>query len=1253
MTGFPFLIISDGKGAFNVIIMRSGLGGLATALTLLWASCALAEPVPRTTPAAGSVIARKTGEEVRFIDVSAWRGVDVHQDLLGGDVLRTNALGNLAVLFSDNTQVRLGRNTTMVVKEIRPGDDSLLSLEEGSIWARAERGGEGIVVETPAAAAAIRGTDWTMTVDGDGRTSLIVLEGLVELSNAYGSVTVARGEAASAAIGQAPTKTVIVDPDDREQMLFYLSLRNGFAAMPASPLSSPDMRRERARIAALPEAERGSEDWLSLAEIALVYDGHAAAAQAAAQARAHMLSASQRARLDLVDAIMAAAEGRYVDAGRLFEKARPRLAGSRRAMAAYGGYFSRSLADPERVERPPASSEGGPYGAMMEAWTAGFLKDIPAAIEVVRRAEQRYPDDPTLPAIRAQFALLIDDREQVKEAVDRALAIDPDDPTALEARANYRSAIEGDLKGALSDLTRASTIAPGASSIWNSLGLVESARGANREAEAALKRAIELDPRDPVSHANLAIIYLEQDRLAEAKAEIDIAMAADPAFDIALTARGLYYLKTGELDKAMQDLLAGSTANPAYSQGLLLLAAGYYESGDTEPAEQALENADRLDPNDPATANVATAVAINDYDSDRAIRSAQEALKRSRARGGDYAALSASRDQGSTLNQAYRLQGLDAWGRYYADAVFDAFAAGALVDQSVAGSPSPFVTESSFGATPGAPVANAQSYGPFLLGLMLDPQMLAGRQRSANLLRRPFVEGSVEGGFIAGAAEGWTAEGEVQGYIAYPFPVSFYGQVAASESTESRAGTPEGAAAPNITFDLENQSVVGTGYIAARPTPNDRVVAYFNTQDVISNLLDVQFVPDPPVPFLGGLDITAIAYNREVEDKANSYGVAWSHTFGYRNVVNAGVFASGFDRTSEEVGGFLLSNDIIGVSLVDIQTEQSSLLGAVNHTYGVGDLTLRYGVEAGTLDQSRAEQNIVLLILPNDVVGDVTTDGYDVSLGVGRAYFDAVYDLTPKLKFEGGLFATYIEGGPFDQTTFEPRAGIAWMPAEHHWLRAGYMRESWPINAVSFAPVGILGLQSNQVPLDIGGYTDTFAARWDAEWTDRFFTSIDYQHQEAHNLSIPVPLSLDQISLSEGRIDRVSATANLWLTHGFGAYATVAYADSEDLDPNSANFGGPLPFVPEQMARLGLTWVNDHSIRATLAATYVGERSGDAFGTRISDYWTVDAFLTWEPLDKRFALELAGYNLLDEEFEVAPNIPGWGRTFTGSLKIRF
>ena len=45
--------------------------------------------------------------------------------------------------------------------------DSVFELRRGTIWGRAERGGIGLTVETPAAAAAIRGTDFALTVEGD------------------------------------------------------------------------------------------------------------------------------------------------------------------------------------------------------------------------------------------------------------------------------------------------------------------------------------------------------------------------------------------------------------------------------------------------------------------------------------------------------------------------------------------------------------------------------------------------------------------------------------------------------------------------------------------------------------------------------------------------------------------------------------------------------------------------------------------------------------------------------------------------------------------------------------------------------------------------------------------------------------------------------------------------------------------------------------------------------------------------------
>ncbi len=1173
-------------------------------------SPAAAEPVARAADAAASVIARKFGEEVRFIDVSDWRFVDLKQDLLPGDVLRTNATGQLAILFADRTQIRLGRNSSLRVRQVSAGSDAELELEAGTMWARAERGGTGVKIMTPAATAAIRGTDWTMTVEG-AKTSLTVLEGLVELSNDFGSVQVAQGEAAAATIGQAPHKVVIVESDDREQMLFYLAPRNAFNFMPASPLKVADMRREIDRISAMPAEARSTEDLLVLAETQLSLEGREAARASLALLRTRSLSPAQKARADLIEATIAAAERRYDEAAALFGRAAGKLDARRRDIAVYGRYYARSLADPNRVE-PLPTAVGGPYGALLQAYAQGFLKDIKAAIATIKAAERRFPDDPSLPAYRAQLAMLLNDREQAEEAFSRSLSLDPADPTALEGRANYRAGIKGDLDGALIDLQAAVEVAPGSTTTWNAIGNVQSARGDTQSAEEAFKKAIALDPQDPVAYANLAILYLDQSRVEEAKAAIDQAFAADPSFDVALVARGRYHMQTGEVDRAIDDLLAASVSNPSYSQGQLLLAAAHYQKGDRVPAEQAVDNADRLDDNDPVISSYRAALAIDDYDSEGAIRNAQEFMRRSRERGGNFGSLSANRDAGSTLNNAFRLQGLNAWGEYYGDVVFDPFAGSSYIDQTVRGSATPFANSYVYGDNVVTNGANSLSYSSFLQGLLLDPHMLAGSSLTANIVRSPFVETTLGGGVTtAGGDPGYTVEGEVQGYSNLPFPTSYYLNAEWEKSYDERTSP--------IGFGLssEDRLLRGNGYLTASPTPDDRVVTYFNRADEFSNL---------GLP--GGVDI-------ESEAVTTNAGVGISHTIAYRNVVNAALLYN-------EVKADGLNELTLGPGPITTESSQRTYVAALSHNVGEDDLTWRYGIEGGWIE-SYSQYS---------VAGVPTIADPDDTAGYGRVYVDLLNEITPNLKGEYALFGTLVDGQAEDVARLEPRAGIAWSPADGHWLRAGFLRQSLYVTTPTLSSVGVVGLQPNEISTGLGGYVDTLALRWDAEWTPDFFTAAEFQHQDAKDLQITIPFSAFPFSTSEGRIDRGSLTANLLLGHGFGLSATAAYASSEDEDPASASYGESLPFVPDWAGQVALTWVNEANVKATIAANYVGKRDSES-GAELDDYWTLDANLIWEPFGKHMEIELAGYNLLGEDFEVMTGIPGWGPTFKGSMKVRF
>ena len=1212
-----------------------------SALALLGlATTAMAEPLPRNLPAAGSVIARKAGEEVRFVDVSSWRYVDLQQDLLTGDVLRTNANGQLAVLFADRTQVRLGRNTSLMVKSMRSDGDTDLELQSGTIWARAERGGQGLTVDTPAAAAAIRGTDWTLTVGADGKTSLIVLEGKVELKNDFGSVEVSQGEGAVASIGKAPTKIIIAKPKEREQMLFSLQLRDSFRWMPPTTMKAQEQRQARDRIAAEPADRRSAEDWLVLAEASITLEGRQKTREALEAAKAKGLNRSQQARATLMEAMMAGSENRYADAARLFAQAQRGLDPRRANIARYGGFIARSLADPNHIETPPEGVDSA-SAAIGKAWIAGFRNDVRTALDVVKAAERDNPDDAMLPAGRAQLAILLADEAEAKDAIDRALTLDPENPAALDARATYKMGIAFDRKGAIEDLQRAAKAAPGDSGVWNTLGLAYSDRDDNRKAEEAFKRAIELDPLDPLPHANLAILYLDEMRMAEAKREIDLAMKVDPSFDMVLMARGRYHMQTGKMKQGMQDLLAASASNPGVSQIQLLLSAAHYAEKERDATAQALDNAQRLDPYDPLVAVVRTAIAIDEYDADTAIRNAQEIMRLTRARGGDYAALGANQTAGSTLNDAFRLQGLDAWGQYYGDAVFDPFTATSYFDQAVRGSISPFLNTYSTQLAPWSPIGNQDSYSAYIQGLMLGPHMLASRERTTNLLDEPFFETELTGGFLTGGRETtYTGGAEIRGFTFSPIPISIQGNISWSRPRDEIDVTTGDV--------LYNTDITGgNGYVTMSPTPDDRIVAFTSYASSDS------FRDDPSSLFYDTL-------TQDNDASELSSGLAWSHTFGYQNVLNAGLFYNDqkIDSRTDE-SGITFTNGLpaayYGINLGEARVR--SYTGAVSHMIGDDDLTWRYGVEGSFVRSFSSSKTGIVYDYYNPVPdgipddADYNEDIVDADSRLARAYIDARYEITQQLTLEAAAFGRFLDTDDTSISRFEPRIGLAWSPLENHWLRLGYMREGENFSAPTLAPIGVVGLQSNQIGLDGEGYVDTVAFRWDAQWNDRFFTAFDYQRQEAHKVSLVQPLEVSTLDFDKARIDRAALTANLALGHGLGLSATYAHLDSKNLDPITG--GGSLVFVPDQTAQIALTWVNTANVKMTLAGNYVGERVGNAAGTVLDDYWTLDASLQWEPFDKQIELELSAYNLLDEDFELAPGIKGWGPTVKGTLSVRF
>jgi predicted Zn-dependent protease len=1222
-------------------------------------------PIPRPTPYAGAVISTKGGEELQLRAEADWRSVVVTQNLVGGDTLRTNSAGAVAVLFEDRTQVRVARNSTLIVKEVATaaGGTTRLSLPEGSIFARAARGGTGVTVETPAAAAAIRGTDWSLAVDGP-KTSLVVLEGTVTLANPQGSVTVAQGEGAEALIGQAPRKITLVDYDGRRQLLLYRELRDSFFDLTPTDVPRREQRARRAALKAVAAERRTAEDWLADAELALSYDGSAVAAQALAQAELRALAPAQQARADLVRGFLAARVNRWAEAASLFRRAAPRLDERRRETAAYASWVADTLANPSRKAAPlpqPARYARTAQGALAQASVESFTESNQHGVDLLAGAERQYPDDALIVGARAALQLSVGDRKAAEEQIERARAVDPGDPFVLLLTARYKWTIKSDLDGARADVLKALDAAPGSSLAWNELALIEDERQATREAELAHLKSIELDPQNPLVIANYANFLINHNQIVAADAVVKQAEAIDPAGAVQVLTRGRLLVREGKTQEGLQKLLAASAINPSYVDGLLELAIAQYRAGLDEEVAQSLDNADRFDNDNPETPLVRSIIAQDQYRADEGILAARESLRRRLARGGYFASFGADRQDGSPVNSALRFLSLDSWGRYFGDRTFEPFSAFSYFDQATASRPSPVTAllapeidpDGTFGQT---------AFSSTIQGLLLEPLAATSPERRESLVFTDFAETAIEGGLRSeGGQIGWQTEATAQARsVSSPIPFAVY--------LTGTIGRPDSSFA-----DDRNDLLSGTALIGAQPTINDNLVAFafFNKQKTDFRTVDqLSLYPD------------------RLKPETMTAGIGWSHTFGDRNVLQ--FLFSGTHTEQRQRSDALL--DVDGDGGPDFFTQrrlkgrETDAVGAVSHLIGFGDVSLRYGAEGSLSDgKLRDFRNY------QPIFRDVETIRSKIDGRIGTAYADAIWDVSAKLKIEGGLFATSVDydtradvcsitvgvliPGPctpprFIQKddAFNVRIGAAWEPVSGHWLRAAYREDTTVLNNTTLAPVATVGLLPNEAATPIGGRTKTIAARWDAEWGAHLFTSLEYQSQKASDLSIGIPESLESADFLDARIRRLEANANLWLTHGVGLFAR--YARNWTDIPG----GGDVPYVADNVGRIGVTFVHPSMVRLTIAQNFIGRRN-DASSqipftfvpdARLEAVSTTNAALTWEPFDKRVRFELQGVNLFDKRYVVqsndfpvaapgffaVPRIEGQRRTILATARFR-
>ncbi len=499
---------------------KSGFPIRLGAIVALWT---LSNFVASAAPPGAAVLVEKEKEVAAQVAGTQWKPAPVGIELAVRDKLKTGEFSRAAVRFTDLSVLRIDELTAI---EISPPVDNKQALDVkkgGAYFFSREKPGE-LEIRTPAANGALRGTEFAVRVTADGKTTLTMFEGEVELSNARGRVLLKSGEQGVAEIGRAPRKTAVIEASNIIQWcLYYPAVLD-----PADLNLSTEDRRTFAKSLAAYQA------------------GDLLGALAAHPFAIH--GGSVDARLFRAAIILSSGQ---VDKARAVLEKTPRDHPARRALEQM--IAAVKFQQWTRPGPPRTASEW-----MAESYYRQSRGDLEAALHAARTAMNLSPELGFAWARVAELEFSFGRTLKAMKLVEHGLELAPRNAQAVAlqgfllsaenrtgaARRCFDEAIA--LDGALGnawlgrgltfirqnhqqegrrDLQTAAALEPNRSLLRSYLGKAFSQVGYNAKANRELDRAIEIDPRDPTPWLYSAIQRKQENRYNEAVDDLEKSVA--------------------------------------------------------------------------------------------------------------------------------------------------------------------------------------------------------------------------------------------------------------------------------------------------------------------------------------------------------------------------------------------------------------------------------------------------------------------------------------------------------------------------------------------------------------------------------------------------------------------------------------------------------------------------------------------------------------------------------------------------------
>lgn len=1173
-------------------------------------------PAAWGSQSAANIISIHGHGQYRSGDRDDWSAAKVQQDLLTGNYVRTGEYSRMGLLFRDRTQLRLNEKTILQIKDA--ATQMRLRLESGRAWTQSKTLSHKLYMETPSATAAIRGTDWDLEVDENGRAVLTVLSGEVEFFNDFGRVVVQENESAEAHVGRAPTKLIFVRPRDRVQWVTSYSV---------DPLRHISLSgRKPGELEQALDSASQAEKGRILADLNRWQEAEA------------LFRVTPTA--DPVGAGYAALRrGRPEEAQTLFDRVgaiqgpdAELLALGHASVQVSSENFSRAFATLTTLTRETPLSQPAPFLLLADLMI--YAGDLEKSAAYLRQGLERFPNDAKLHSALSRTYLIADERGKSRGEIVSARRHDHRSVEAALAEGDL-ARIEGDPHAASRAYEKAIAARPADDRGWYGLGRVNTEKEEIRAGRSNLLKAIELNPRGAGYQGELGTLESLANNFTDSRAAFDLALAQNPDDYVALTGLGLLELKQGKTEAALDAFLRAGLMEPRYARVHVYTAVAYYQMGRVKEALDELNRASQLDEKDPMPHFMASIIHTDTMRPALAIESARTALRLLP----NLKSLNqlANDQQGLTnLGYAFAFLGMEEWAQRYAQDSYYPFWAGSHL----------FLADRYFG------LFNKNS--ELFQGFLADPTAFGGSNRFQTLMPKPVhnFSASMRVTSLHDFGHGSLPNIQASGFSNASVPFAYF--VDHEQANLKFDGSPYDRKTTTAAFGITprhdfgmffygDRSNLDTSYAGVLP------IAYNLNEQMTSGRADIglhyKLSPDSQFWFKGGQfgsdnEVGGIfgghSLNMVTKVRQPEWGLRHTLAVGNGHEVTWG-FERGHRRTGTDFYDFDFFTPAPGTRLDVFNFDERSF-------------------DAYVSDRWRANPNLL-------VQGDLFYQRH-------RKSADTIaYAINPF-----GIPGVFPFPGPqesFSHSRINPRIGLMYRFDDGPQVRLAYQRWLRPSLFSSLGPVATAGIPLDDRLVMRGGELNRLRGQLEWEYTKKSFVSafLDYKKIDNNRFSITTPFAIQDLeslgklrprrlgSLTNddmlefgdtpeydgGRIRTGGVSINHLLTEKWGLFGRYVATSSTNTGPNFS--GNRVPFLPRHTFAVGATWVDPGGWYFVSRMVHRSRRySNEANTVELRPGWSGAFDLFWQSRDRQWLYRLSADDAFDR------NRP---TQYTADVNIRF